>query len=292
MKNFIATLLSMFVIGCTTAINLQKYDNDTANLETSKLIEKPYEVNGKWFFPYDYKELIEIGTATAITSLKSGDRTKNGEVFHQDVATGAHRSLGLASNIRVTNLDNGFSMLVRVNHRGAYSNTNIIELSDHVFDKLLIIKNKNIVKIELLNNNETFVLGEAKTYNAEKTIASKAPIDGVSVISIDSDEVNESIIIDSNIIKSQVNLNDFKIEKTDLIKNIYIHVATLSFEANAANLKNNLNTIENINVINSVINGKNNYKVVIGPFNNLSELSAVLNNDIIQQYEDLSIYLQ
>ena len=41
-----------------------------------------------------------------------------------------------------------------------------------------------------------------------------------------------------------------------------------------------------------MINGKNSYKVVIGPFKNLSELTKVLNNDTIQKYEDLSIYLQ
>ena len=48
-----------------------------------------------------------------------------------------------------------------------------------------------------------------------------------------------------------------------------------------------MQSIENTNIINSMINGKNSYKVVIGPFKNLSELTKVLNNDTIQKYEDL-----
>ena len=123
--------VSLILSSCTTAINLQKYNNQQNTIETSKLIEPPYEINGRWFFPYDYKELIEIGTASRIQMIQSGDKTKNGEVFHHDVATGAHRTLGLASNVRVTNLDNGYSMIVRINHRGSYSNINIIDLSEH-----------------------------------------------------------------------------------------------------------------------------------------------------------------
>ena len=126
MKNNILIMLTVLLFGCSTALNLQKYDNQKYSIKSFKIIEAPYEINGKWFFPFDYKELVEIGTASRIY-LKSGEKTKNGEVYHNDVSTGSHRSLGLASNIRVTNIENGYSMIVRVNHRGAFSNTNILE---------------------------------------------------------------------------------------------------------------------------------------------------------------------
>jgi hypothetical protein len=180
-------------------------------------------------------------------------------------------------------------MIVRINHRGSYSNINIIELSDHVFSKLQINDNENLVKIELLNDNETFILNEAKTYTEEKKIASNAPVDGVAVLSIDNNNLDS---IDVSVSNNEINLNDFRIIDSYRMKDIYLHIATLSFKKNAKSLKSKLNSIENTNIINSMINGKNSYKVVIGPFKNLSELTKVLNNDTIQKYEDLSIYLQ
>ena len=223
MKNIILIPLIIILYSCTTALNLHKYENRESSIASFKIIEAPYEFNGKWFFPYDYKELIEIGTASRI-NLRSGEKTKNGEIFHVDVSTGAHRSLGLASNIRVTNTENGYSMIVRINHRGAFSNTNILELSDIVFDKLELKDNGNIVELKLISDNETFILRKAKTYNAEKKILSNAPINDVSIISIDSDNNYEN---NDNAYKSNnenVDLDGFRIDKGIRDKDIYINV--------------------------------------------------------------------
>ena len=226
MKNIILLILTVLLFGCTAVLNLQKYDNQNSSINSFKIIEAPYEINGKWFFPYDYKELVEIGTASRIY-LKSGEKTKNGEVYHNDVSTGSHRSLGLASNIRVTNIENGYSMIVRVNHRGAFSNTNILELSGVVFEKLQLKDNGNLIKLELLSDNETFILSKAKTYNAEKKILSNAPINDVSVISIDSVDSYENNDTESSSNASDVDLNGFRIDNGFSNRNIYINVATL-----------------------------------------------------------------
>jgi rare lipoprotein A len=253
------------------------------------MVEAPYEMNGRWFFPYDYKELVEIGTASRINDLNFGDRTITGEVFHPDVSSGAHRSLGLASNVRVTNIENGFSMIVRVNHRGAYSNTNVIELSDIVFNKLKLNENGNLIKLELINANETFILGEAKTYNEEKKISSTAPIDDVSVVSIGTE--SQEGTTEKLLTKDKVNLDNFRIEKI-LNKEVYIHVATLLFKHSAEELKNKLKSIKKVDIVNTMINGKNTYKVIIGPFDSMVQLNETLKINKIQQYEDLSIYLK
>ena len=289
MKNILIILIFFLLCSCTTLVNLEKYDNTKPSLSLTKIIEAPYEMNGKWFFPFDYKELIEIGTATKINYLKPGERTTAGEIFHKDVSSGAHRSLALASNVRITNIENGFSMIVRVNHRGAYSNTNIIELSDRVFDKLKLNENGNLVKLELINANETFILGKAKTYNAEKKISSTAPVNGVSIISIspeNQDSTAENLLFEDNI-----NLDNFRIE-TISNKEIYIHVATLLFKHSAEELQKTLKSVKKVDIVNSMNNGKNTYKVIIGPFENLVQLNEILKIDTIQQYEDLSIFLK
>jgi rare lipoprotein A len=210
-------------------------------------------------------------------------------VFHPDVSSGAHRSLGLASNVRVTNIENGFSMIVRVNHRGAYSNTNVIELSDIVFNKLKLNENGNLIKLELINANETFILGEAKTYNEEKKISSTAPIDDVSVVSIVTE--SQEGTTEKLLTKDRVNLDNFRIEKI-LNKEVYIHVATLLFKHSAEELKNKLKSIKKVDIVNTMINGKNTYKVIIGPFDSMVQLNETLKINKIQQYEDLSIYLK
>jgi rare lipoprotein A len=290
MKNITFLIVILFLLNnCTTVANLQKYDNNNLSLTSEKMVEAPYEMNGKWFFPYDYKELVEIGTASRINDLNFGDRTITGEVFHPDVSSGAHRSLGLASNVRVTNIENGFSMIVRVNHRGAYSNTNVIELSDIVFNKLKLNENGNLIKLELINANETFILGEAKTYNEEKKISSTAPIDDVSVVSIGTE--SQEGTTEKLLTKDKVNLDNFRIEKI-LNKEVYIHVATLLFKHSAEELKNKLKSIKKVDIVNTMINGKNTYKVIIGPFDSMVQLNETLKINKIQQYEDLSIYLK
>ena len=60
MKNTLIILIFFLLCKCTTLVNLEKYDNTKPSLSLTKMIEAPYEINGKWFFPYDYKELVEI----------------------------------------------------------------------------------------------------------------------------------------------------------------------------------------------------------------------------------------
>ena len=183
-------------------------------------------------------------------------------------------------------------MNVRVNHRGAFSNTNILELSDIVFDKLQLKDNGNLIKLELISDNETFILNEAKTYKAEKKILSNAPINDVSVVSIESSNNYEIKDIVTSTNDNIVDLNGFKIDNAINNENIYINVATLIYKENALELIKKLNVIEKVDIFQTIIDGKTVYKVVIGPFDDLFKLNQVLMNDTIQEYEDLSIFLK
>ena len=65
-----------------------------------------------------------------------GKQTANGEVLDTVTATAAHRSLPLASYARVTNLQNGRSVVVKINDRGPYTGGRILDLSPHAADAL------------------------------------------------------------------------------------------------------------------------------------------------------------
>jgi len=76
----------------------------------------------------------EIGTAAWYNWV--GSRTSSGEILDTVTPTAAHRSLPLASYARVTNLDNGHSLIVKINDRGPWRRRFIIDLSPRAADEL------------------------------------------------------------------------------------------------------------------------------------------------------------
>jgi rare lipoprotein A len=111
-------------------------------------VGKPYTVNGKRYTPevnYDYSE---TGLASWYGPGFHGKRTANGEKFNERELTAAHRTLPMPSIVRVTNLDNGKSLVVRVNDRGPFSKNRIIDVSSRAAD-LLGFKNKGIAKVRV-----------------------------------------------------------------------------------------------------------------------------------------------
>ena len=90
----------------------------------------PYRVNGKTYYVMDSaRGYREQGIASWYGSKFHGRLTANGETFNTYAATAAHRSLPIPSYVEVTNLDNGRSMIVRVNDRGPFHDDRIIDLS-------------------------------------------------------------------------------------------------------------------------------------------------------------------
>jgi rare lipoprotein A len=69
------------------------------------------------------------GKASYYGAWHHGKRTANGEAYDQHALTAAHRSLPFGSRIRVTNLNNGKSVVVRINDRGPYNRRRLIDLS-------------------------------------------------------------------------------------------------------------------------------------------------------------------
>jgi rare lipoprotein A len=92
-------------------------------------VGKPYTVGGKRYVPQDNPDYAAAGTASWYGADFHGRRTANGEIFSANALTAAHPTLPLPSYVRVTNTDNGRSIIVRVNDRGPYVHGRIIDLS-------------------------------------------------------------------------------------------------------------------------------------------------------------------
>lgn len=92
-------------------------------------IGKPYQVNGVWYYPAEDFNYDETGVASWYGPGFHAKNTANGEIYDQNELTAAHKTLPMPSLVRVTNLDNGRSVVVRVNDRGPYANGRVIDMS-------------------------------------------------------------------------------------------------------------------------------------------------------------------
>jgi rare lipoprotein A len=92
-------------------------------------IGKPYEVAGITYYPADDRTYVETGVASWYGPGFHAGNTANGERYHQDDLTAAHRTLPMPSWVEVENLDNGRTLTVRINDRGPFARSRIIDLS-------------------------------------------------------------------------------------------------------------------------------------------------------------------
>lgn len=92
-------------------------------------IGSPYQVNGVWYYPSEDFGYDETGIASWYGPGFHGKATANGEPYDQNDLTAAHKTLQLPALVRVTNLDNGRSIVLKVNDRGPFVHGRIIDVS-------------------------------------------------------------------------------------------------------------------------------------------------------------------
>jgi rare lipoprotein A len=90
---------------------------------------RPYTINGRTYVPHENPNYRAEGIASWYGSDFHGRLTANGEVYDMHGISAAHPTMPLPSYVRVTNLENGRSIVVRVNDRGPYAHERLIDLS-------------------------------------------------------------------------------------------------------------------------------------------------------------------
>jgi rare lipoprotein A len=89
----------------------------------------PYQAGGLWYVPAEQPNYDEIGLASWYGDAFDGRPTANGEIFDMHAVSAAHATLPMPCMVEVTNLENGRTMVVRLNDRGPYHPGRIIDLS-------------------------------------------------------------------------------------------------------------------------------------------------------------------
>ncbi len=113
---------------------------------------RPYKIGRKWYQPLaSSKNFKQKGIASWYGADFHGKKTANGEIYDMHEISAAHKTLPLDTHVKVDNLENGKSIVVRINDRGPFIRGRIIDLSFAAAKKLGIVENGTAkVKIKAL----------------------------------------------------------------------------------------------------------------------------------------------
>ena len=138
-------------------------------------VGRPYRVGGRLYTPREDPDYNEVGQASWYGDAFHGRLTANGEVYDMHTLSAAHPTLPLPSYVRVTNLDNNHSVLVRVNDRGPFSNDRIIDLSKRAAD-VLDFRHDGVARVRVRYEGRAPLHGQDVEW-----LEASARIDGVPV---------------------------------------------------------------------------------------------------------------
>ncbi len=134
------------------AINLDSSEANQLELDKLNSVASPQsEVNFSTSSPTQIARTVINGRASWYGPGFDGRRTANGEIYNSNGLTAAHRTLAFGTRVKVTNMNNGRSVVVRINDRGPFTKGRIIDVSAGAARRLNMI-NSGVapVKLEIL----------------------------------------------------------------------------------------------------------------------------------------------
>ena len=226
------------------------------------LIGEPYYIEGVKYVPEENYSYEEIGLATFYDKELHNKKTANNDLNKVTELLGRHKTLPLPSIVKITNLENGLSLTIKIIDRHD-DNTSIIQVSRKVAQLLRFYKNKiTKTKVEILSDpsrqwkNVTMSIND-KDFN--NTVES-APTEIVSISDIDEDLNTFEDKTEDIKIEQPIELGFEEVDDLDL----YLHVNNFKNYQEIKNIINEINlsdkyTSENIG---------NFFKLIIGPIDN------------------------
>lgn len=150
MKRFLVTIGLFAMVSACTNTHTQDFNGFTefGNYKGHYKIGEPYRVEGVTYIPKYEPSYDHTGLASWYGPSFHGKKTANGDKFSQYALTAAHPTLPLPSLVRVTNLDNGKTLVVMVNDRGPFSKTRILDVSQRAA-QLLGFEKKGVARVRI-----------------------------------------------------------------------------------------------------------------------------------------------
>ena len=156
----------------------QSSANSATNTVGYYKIGNPYQVAGVWYYPKEDYSYKEVGVASWYGPDFHNGITANGEMYDMHALTAAHRTLPLPSVVRVTNLQNGRSLVLRVNDRGPFVNNRVIDVSMRAA-QMLGFKEQGTtqVQVEILPEESKKIKEELLAAAGQVTLAAPKSLD-------------------------------------------------------------------------------------------------------------------
>jgi len=159
LKIFYYILVLFFVSGCAFRNpyqhNVTTYGSMKKSTAMYRATMKPYKVNGVWYYPKPvHRGEVFVGKASWYGPSFHGGLTSSGERYNMYALTAASKTLPINTFVKVTNLDNGRETIVRINDRGPFVQSRIIDLSYAAAENIGLVKNGVCnVKLEVIDND-------------------------------------------------------------------------------------------------------------------------------------------
>ncbi|HEX4079820.1 MAG TPA: septal ring lytic transglycosylase RlpA family protein [Rhizomicrobium sp.] len=261
-------------------------------------VGQPYEEGGVWYTPHEQPDYDETGIASWYGGEFHGRRTANGEIFDADGLTAAHPTLPMPVNVRVTNLENGRSLVLRVNDRGPFARGRIIDVSAHAA-QLLGFYGKGTAKVRVTylaradgsggppagtpaTVAATAVAAQAPTSQAAAPIprVQVAALDPVAIAPAAASEEAAPVVPEASPppapLLRPAEPAPAPVTADSSPPHLYVQAGAFAARENAERLKAELSDAWNLTISSIDRNGRILYRVRLGPFDDIGAANAAV----------------
>lgn len=264
-------------------------------------VGSPYQIDGQWYYPKEDENYDRQGIASWYGPNFHGKPTANGEVFDQNLVTAAHPTLPMPIYARVTNLENGRSLVVRINDRGPFVSDREIDLSRRSAELLGYLNQGTArVRVQYLRraplegdvpdvqsvvaDNGSFVMPPAEDADNQER-AAPTPVSSVQVASLTPVALapvanNTLTAADMAPVPDAAPALGSSPQQVTPVAPVapgtYVQAGAFSSQANAEALKIQLSDLGPVDVQPVTVNGTELYRVRVGPVQDPQAANSVL----------------
>ena len=260
--------------------NLDKENSTSENI--FYLIGDPYFIEGVKYTPKEDYSYSEVGLATFYDKELHNQKTLNNDLNKVTELLGRHKTLPLPSIVKITNLENGLSLTIKVIDRHD-DNASVIQVSRKVAQLLRFYKNKIArVKVEILSDPSKQWKNVTMSINDEdfNSTVESAPTEIVSISNIDDDNEESSVQED---IEQPIELGFEKVENLEL----FLHINNFKNYEDIQKIVNEIQLKEKF----TSENMGDFYKLIIGPIEN-EVANKLVSTFILKGYKENEIILE
>jgi rare lipoprotein A len=268
-------------------------------------VGKPYQVAGVWYYPREDFDYDETGIASWYGPDFHGKLTANGEAFDQNAVSAAHKTLPMPSVVRVTNLENGRSLVIRVNDRGPFANGRIIDLSRRAAQLLGYEANGTAkVRVQVLAEESRALAGKVKPADAGEAQVAAAPRETVTAETLPPPGSREAArpVRTSPTPSASAQRAEIALEKTERelasqtvetvpvrSSGIFVQAGSFSRHDNALRLQARLAAVGHPQIQPASVKGQTVYRVRFGPLSSVAEADQLLDTVIAAGQQDARV---